>query len=92
MHGAQVTNVSSYKIKHSLPGGTVIKNLADNTGDSRNVCSIPGSGRSYGVRNGNPLQYSCLNNPMNRKPSGLHTELDMTEHKHIQHIHWKGFC
>ena len=34
--------------------------------DSGDVRSIPGSGRSRGVRNGNPLQYSCLENPMDR--------------------------
>ena len=32
---------------------------------------IPGSGRSPGVGNGNPLQYSCLENPMDNEPGGL---------------------
>ena len=46
--------------------------------------SIPGSGRAPGERNGNPLQYSCLGNPMAREPGGLHTihgvaESDTTE-------------
>ena len=35
-------------------------------GDIRNVGSIPGSGRSPGGGHGNPLQYSCLGNPMDR--------------------------
>ena len=35
-------------------------------GDTRDMGSIPGSGRSRGVGNGNPLQYSCLENPMGR--------------------------
>ena len=35
-------------------------------GDARNIGSIPGSGRSPGVGNGNPLQYSCLENSMDR--------------------------
>ena len=35
-------------------------------GDVRDVGSIPGSGRSPGGEQGNPLQYSCLKNPMNR--------------------------
>ena len=39
----------------------VVKNLPANAGD---VGSIPGSGRSPGERNGNPVQYSCLENPM----------------------------
>ena len=47
-------------------GGAVIKNPPANAGDSRDVSSIPGSGRSPGRGNGNPLQYSCLENPMDR--------------------------
>ena len=46
-----------------FPDGSVVNNLPVNVGDSS---SIPGSERSPGVRNGNPLQYSCLGNPMNR--------------------------
>ena len=46
-----------------LPGGSVIKNLPANTGD---ISSISGSQRSLGEGNGNPLQYSCLENPMDR--------------------------
>ena len=41
----------------------MIKNLPANAGDAG---SIPGSGRSTGEGNGNPLQYSCLGNPMDR--------------------------
>ena len=44
-----------------LPGGSDGKASACNVGD---LCSIPGSGRSPGEANGNPLQYSCLENPM----------------------------
>ena len=43
-----------------------IKNLLANTGDIREAGSIPGSGRSSGGGHGNPLQYSCLENPMDR--------------------------
>ena len=42
------------------------KNLPANAGDARDSCLIPGSGRSLGVKNGNPLQYSCLENLMDR--------------------------
>ena len=49
-----------------FPGGLVLKNLPANAGDSRNVGSIPGPGRSPGEGNGNPLRYSCLENPMDR--------------------------
>ena len=44
----------------------VVKNLPANAGDTRDVGSIPGSGRLPGVGNGNPLQYSCLKNPTDR--------------------------
>ena len=42
------------------------KNLPTNAGDARDMGSIPGSGRSPGGGHGNPLQYSCLENPMDR--------------------------
>ena len=38
----------------------MIKNLLVNVGDSGDMCSIPGLGRSPGGRNGNPFQYSCM--------------------------------
>ena len=44
----------------------MIKNLPANAGDVRETDSIPGLGRSPGEGNGNPLQYSCLRNPINR--------------------------
>ena len=44
----------------------VVNNLPANAGDVRDKGSIPGSGRSPGRRHGNPLQYSCLENPMDR--------------------------
>ena len=49
-----------------FPGGTVVKNLPANAGDSVDMGSIPGSGRSPGGENGAPLQYSCQGNPMDR--------------------------
>ena len=50
----------------SFPGGSVVKNLPAKAGDTGDVGSIPGLGRSPGAGNGNPLQYSCLENPMDR--------------------------
>ena len=44
----------------------VVKNLPANAGDVRDTSSIPGLGRSPGGGNGNPLQYSCLGNPIDR--------------------------
>ena len=47
-----------------FPDGTVVKNLPTNTEDARDMSLIPGSGRSPGKGNGNPLQYSGLENFM----------------------------
>ena len=44
----------------------MVKNLPANAGDAGDAGSIPGMGRSPGGRNGNPLQYSCLENSMDR--------------------------
>ena len=55
------TTVSQYY--SNLPGGSVVKNPPSNAGD---LGSIPGSARFPGGGNGNPLQYSCLENPMDR--------------------------
>ena len=44
----------------------VIKDLPTKAGDIRDMGSIPGSGRYPGGGHGNPLQYSCLENPMDR--------------------------
>ena len=49
----------------------MVKNSCANAGDIRDVCSICGSGRSPGEGNGNPLQYSCLENPKDGGACGL---------------------
>ena len=68
----------------SFPSGSDSKVSACNAGDPG---SIPGLGRSPGERNGSPLQYSCLENPMDGGVSGYnpwdHKELDMTERLHF---------
>ena len=51
-----------------FPGGPVVKNSPASTEDAG---LIPGLGRSLGEGNGNPLQYSCLENPMEEEPGGL---------------------
>ena len=52
-----------------FPGGSVVKSPPANAGDPG---SVPGSGRSPGGRNGNPLQYSCLKNiPRTEEPGSL---------------------
>ena len=63
----------------------VVKNLPANAGDIRDVNLIPGLGRSPGIGNGNPLQYSCLENSMepgSYSPWGR-KESDTTEHIHV---------
>ena len=50
----------------SFPDGTVVKNLSVKAGDIRDAGLIPGFGRSPGGGNGNPLQYFCLENSMDR--------------------------
>ena len=51
-------------LENSFPGGKVVKNPPANTGDMRVVYLFTGSGRSPGGGHDNPLQYSCLENPM----------------------------
>ena len=49
-----------------FPGGAVVNNSSADTGDSGATGSVSGSGRSLGVGNGNPPQYSCLENSLDR--------------------------
>ena len=51
-----------------FPGGSVVKNLPVSAEDAG---LIPGSGRSHGEGNSNPLQYSCLGNPWTEEAGGL---------------------
>ena len=60
----------------------MVKNPPANAGGARDVGLIPGSGGSPGVGNGNPLQYSCQENPMVDYSSWGHKESDTTEHEH----------
>ena len=49
-----------------FPGGSVVKNPPADAGDTRDVGSVSGSGRSPREGNDNPLQYSCLENSVDR--------------------------
>ena len=66
-----------------FPGGSVVRNLLANAEDTGDVGSISGLRRSPGVGNGNQLQYSCLENSMDRGAwwSAIHgvAELDKTD-------------
>ena len=84
------------KATHSnidFSGGSDNKASAYNVGD---LGSVPGLGKSSLEGNGNILQYSCLENPMDRGnwqgySPWCHKELDMTEHSHIQ-LGYSIFC
>ena len=63
-------HVSLFVLSYSVHGASqlalVVKNLPTNAGDIGDTDSVLGSGRSPGEGHGNPLQYSCLENPMDR--------------------------
>ena len=73
----------------------MVKNLPANAGDPRDVGSVPGSGRAPGVGKGNPLQYCCLENSMDRGSwwATVHgiRESDTTECTHT-HTHHHFLC
>ena len=88
-HGKKTCNLGTPLNKDSFPGGSEGKASACNAGD---LGSIPGLRRYPGEGNGNPLQYSCLQNPMDgeawcRLQSVGHKELDTTEQLHF-HFHF----
>ena len=71
----------------SFPGGLVVKNPPASAGDAVGIGLIPGWGRSPGEGNGNPLPYSCWENPMDRAGwlATVHAvakELDTTDWAH----------
>ena len=66
-------------LKNVVHGGSVVKNTPANAGDTG---SIPGSGRSLGEGNSNPLQYSCLGNTMDRGAWQATTVHGVTKQSH----------
>ena len=75
-----------------FPDGTSGKDPPVNAGDIRDAGSIPGSGRSLGGGHGNPLQYSCLENPMDSGAwwATVHrVAKSQTQLKRLStHVHW----
>ena len=77
-------NYTPFKLPNGFPDGPVTKNTPANAGDAGDVGLIPESERPPGGENGNPLQSSCLENPMGRRAwratvHGVTKELDTTE-------------
>ena len=73
LHGNYITLLhfgGICKIYRGFPGG-LVKNPLANAGDVRDAGLISGLGRSPGGGHGNPLKYSCLENPMDRGDWGL---------------------
>ena len=62
-----IINVLDFRELPEFPGGSVVKNPPANAGDTGVMGSVPGVGRSSGGGNGKPLQYSRLENLMDRR-------------------------
>ena len=80
LHSVYIVFTAIYVAFAGFPGGSVVNNPSANVGDKD---SFPESGRSLEEGNGNPLQYSCLEKPMDREAwqapvCGITEELDMT--------------
>ena len=60
------TRLNDFDFLFSFPSGSVVKNLPASAGDTGDVGLTPGSGRSSGVGDGNPLQSSVLEDPVDR--------------------------
>ena len=80
---ATILDGSYFRTSQGFPGGTVVKNLPANARDAREVGLIPGLGRSPGGGNSNTLQYSYLENTLDRGAwwatvHGGHKKVDTT--------------
>ena len=77
-----------------FPGGSVVENLPANAGDAGDGGSIPRSGRSPGEGNDYPLQYSCLENPMNRGARQATAYEVIKSWKQLKRLvqNWEGVC
>ena len=84
--GAWRSNCPNWSVsaaKRASQGVLVVKNLPANAGGIGDAASIPRLGRSLGERNGNPLQYSCLENSMDRGHR-CHKEHIIINYRHVQ--------
>ena len=67
MYALAYSCIFDHSLKNASLVAQLVKNLPASAGDTRDVGSIPRLGRSPGQANGNPLQYSCLKNSMDRE-------------------------
>ena len=84
-HTQQLVNTGVPRPSPFIPSGSDDKESACNVGDPG---SVPGLGRSPGGGQGHPLQYSCLENPMNEEPG----RLQFTGSQRVRHISYKVLC
>ena len=74
-----------------MQDGAVVKNPPAHAGDTRDTGSIPGSGRSLAGGNGNPLQYSCPENPMDKEAWRVTVHRAAKSQPQLStHTHWHG--
>ena len=84
---------------NGVPGGAVVKNLLASAEEARDLGSVPESRRSLGGGNGNPLQYSCLENPHGQRSLAGYSpwdckEWDTAEHtlRDLKVLLYRRFC
>ena len=91
MHLYEIPRIGKFiHIHRASQVALLVKNPSANAGDTRDVGSIPVLGRSSEGGHGNPLQYSCLENPMDRGAWQAivqeATKSDVTDHTHDMHM------
>ena len=84
-HRSSVSNWTDGPRHKGFSSGSALKNTPGKAGDAGDAGSIPGSGRSPGGGHGNLLQYSCLENPMNRGAwwAAVHRAANRLKNEHV---------
>ena len=81
--------MSSKEELYLRAGGAAVKKMSDNAGDPRDTGLIPGLRKSLGIRKGHPVQYSCLENFMDRGAwwATVHGVVNSQTQQHLAHTH-----
>ena len=94
-----ILHLKATKRFNGVPGGAVVKNLLASAEEARDLGSVPESRRSLGGGNGNPLQYSCLENPHGQRSLAGYSpwdckEWDTAEHtlRDLKVLLYRRFC